>query len=72
MPNHSSIEAHELYQAYQAVCLSGAGMAELQTLARFDIDPLADDAEQQVIDAIEDQTVSDFASDAYKIAREAA
>jgi hypothetical protein len=68
----SYIENHELWKAYQAVCLSGAGMAELQTLARFDIDPLADDAEQQVIDAIEDQTVSDFASDAYKIAREAA
>ena len=68
----SYIENHELWKAYQAVCLNGAGFAELQTLEHYDIDPLADDAEQQVIDAIEDQTVSDFASDAYKIAREAA
>lgn len=72
MPTQSYIEAHKLYQAWQAVCLSGAGKAELQTLAHFDIDPLADDAERLIIEAIEDQAVSNFASDAYKIAREAA
>jgi len=72
MPTPTYIQAHELYQAWQAVCLSGAGMAELQTLAHFDIDPLADDAEQMVRDAIEEQAASGFASDVHNIAREAA
>ena len=72
MPNQSYIEAHELYRAYQAVCLSAAGLSELQTLAGYDIDPLADDLEAWVVQAIESQCVSEFASAAYKRGRELA
>lgn len=72
MPTQSYIETHELWQAYQAVCLSGAGKAELETLAHYDIDPLADDAEEWIIEAINDQCASEAVSSAYKIEREAA
>jgi len=62
MRNASYIENHELWQAYQAVCLSGAGKADLQTLAHYDIDPLADDAEDLIREAIDGQAI-DFQID---------
>lgn len=58
----SYIENHELWKAYQAVCLNGAGFAELQTLEHYDIDPLADDVAQVIRDAIDEQA-TDFAID---------
>ena len=72
MPTQSYIEAHELYAAYQAVCLSGAGIAELKTLSFYDVDPTEDDAEERIIEIIEDECASEAASNAYKIEREAA
>ena len=69
MPKQSYIEAHELMAAYNAVLLSGAGKAELETLAEYDIDPLEDDAEARIIEII--QASSEFASDAYKLGRAA-
>ena len=70
MPNQSYIEAHELYRAYIAVSLSGAGLAELQTFHDFDVDPLSDDLEADVIAEIINQCTSDFAGNAYKRSRE--
>ena len=72
MQTQSYIEAHELYAAYQAVCLSGAGLAELKTLAHYDVDATEDDAEERIIEIIEDECASEAASNAYKIEREAA
>ena len=72
MPTQSYIEAHELYAAYQAVCLSGAGLAELKTLAHYDVDATEDDAEERIIESIADECASEAASNAYKIEREAA
>ena len=72
MPTQSYIEAHELYAAYQAVCLSGAGLAELKTLAYYDVDATEDDAEERIIEIIQDECASEAASNAYKIEREAA
>ena len=71
MPNQSYIEAHELMAAYNAVLLSGAGLSDLATLAEYDIDPLEDDAEARIIEIIEDQATSEFASNAYKLGRAA-
>jgi len=70
MPNQACIEAHELYRAYIAVSLSGAGLAELKTFHDFDVDPLSDDLEADVIAEINNQCASDFAGDAYKRSRE--
>ena len=72
MTTQSYIEAHELYAAYQAVCLSGAGLAELKTLAHYDVDATEDDAEERIIEIIQDECASEAASNAYKIEREAA
>ncbi|MEL6859279.1 MAG: hypothetical protein AAFO74_12905 [Pseudomonadota bacterium] len=71
MPNQSYIEAHELMAAYNAVLLSGAGKAELETLAEYDVDPLEDDAEERIIEIIEDQATSEAVSNAYKMGRAA-
>ena len=68
MPTQAYILNHELWLAYQAVCLSGAGKAELQTLAEYDIDPLADDAEEWVVEAINDQCAHERADFARKAA----
>ena len=68
MPNQAYIETHDLWKAWQAVCLSGAGVSELQVLADFDIDPLADDAEEWVVEAIEDQCAHERADFARKVA----
>jgi hypothetical protein len=68
MPTQTYIEAHELWKAWEAVCLSGAGKAELQTLAEYDIDPLADDAEEWVLEAINDQCAHEWADNARKAA----
>lgn len=72
MQNETYIQAHELWQAFTAVSLGQAGLAELETLHAFDVDPLADDFETQVIDAINDQVASEHASFTHKISREAA
>ena len=61
MPTQSYIEAHELYAAYQAVCLSGAGLAELKTLAYYDVDATEDDAEERIIEIIEDECAHECA-----------
>ena len=68
MPNQSYIEAHELWKAFEAVCLSGAGKAELETLAYYDVDALADDAEKRVIEIIEDECAHEWADNARKAA----
>jgi hypothetical protein len=54
MPNEAYIQTHDLWQAWQAVCLSGAGIADLKTLAAYDVDPTEDDAEERVIEIIQD------------------
>jgi hypothetical protein len=54
MPNEAYIEAHELMLAFRAVQLSGAGLSELQTLAHYDVDATEDDAEERVIEIIQD------------------
>lgn len=72
MPNQAYIETHELWQAFCAVSLGDAGFAELQTFHDYDVDPLASDVETLVIDAINDQSASEFASFSHKIDREAA
>ena len=61
MPTQSYIEAHELYAAYQAVCLSGAGLSELKTLSHYDVDATEDDAEERIIEIIEDECACDRA-----------
>jgi len=55
MPTQSNIDAHELTAAYKAVCLNQAGFGALQVLAHYDVDALADDAEEQIIEIIESQ-----------------
>ena len=72
MPTESYILNHDLWKAWQAVCLNAAGLSDLADLAHYDIDPLADDAEEWIIEAINDQCVSEAVSSAYKIEREAA
>ena len=52
MPNEAYIEAHELMQAFRAVQLSGAGIAELKTLSHYDVDATEDDAEERVVEII--------------------
>ena len=67
MPSQSYIDAHELTQAYKAVCLNKAGFGSLQTLAHYDVDPLDDDAEERIIEIIEDQSAewqADYRRDA--------
>ena len=68
MPHQSYIESHELYAAYQAVCLSGAGIAELKTLAHYDVDATEDDAEERIIEIIEDECAHEWADNARKAA----
>ncbi|MCH2075190.1 MAG: hypothetical protein MK130_10155 [Puniceicoccaceae bacterium] len=68
MPTQSYIEAHELYAAYQAVCLSGAGIAELKTLSFYDVDPTEDDAEERIIEIIEDECAHEQADFQRKVA----
>ena len=68
MPTQSYIEAHELYAAYQAVCLSGAGIAELKTLAHYDVDATEDGAEERIIEIIEDERAHEQADNLRKVA----
>ena len=68
MPTQSYIERHELYTAWQAVCLSGAGIAELKTLAHYDVDATEDDAEERIIEIIEDECAHEWADKARKVA----
>lgn len=55
MPTQAYILNHDLWKAYQAVCLSGAGIAELLTLNEYDIDATEDDAEERVVEIIRDE-----------------
>ena len=68
MPTQAYIERHELYTAWQAVCLSGAGIAELKTLAHYDVDATEDDAEERIIEIIEDECAHEWADNARKVA----
>ena len=68
MPKQAYIESHELYAAYQAVCLSGAGIAELKTLSFYDVDPTEDDAEERIIEIIEDECAHEQADFQRKVA----
>lgn len=68
MPNQAYIETHELWQAYNAVCLSGAGIAELKTLAHYDVDATEDDAEERVLEIIQDECAHERADFARKVA----
>jgi hypothetical protein len=68
MPTQAYIQNHELWQAYQAVCLSGAGKAELATLAEYDVDALEDDAEGRVIEIINDECAHEKADFQRKVA----
>ena len=67
MPNQAYIETHELWQAYNAVCLSGAGKAELATLAEYDVDPL-EDSEDRVLEIINDECAHEKADYDRKVA----
>ena len=62
------IENHELWKAWEAVGLESAGFAELATFAHYDVDPLADDAEQRIIETIEDCCACDYADNARRAA----
>lgn len=68
MPSQSYIQNHELMAAYNAVCLSGAGKAELATLAEYDVDPLEADAEDRIIEIIEDECLHEQADNLRKVA----
>ena len=68
MPTQAYIESHELYAAWQAVCLSGAGLAELKTLAHYDVDATEDDVEERIIEIIEDECAHEWADNARKAA----
>ena len=67
MPNQAYIETHELWLSYQAVCLSGAGKAELATLNEYGVDPLEDD-EDRVIEIIRDECAHEQADNLRKVA----
>jgi hypothetical protein len=71
MPTESYIHNHELWKAWEAVGLSDAGIHELKVLHDYDVDPL-EDSEDRVLEIINDECASEFASNAYKIEREAA
>ena len=68
MPTQAYIESHELYTAWQAVCLSGAGLAELKTLNFYDVDPTEQDAEERIIEIIHDECAHEWADNARKAA----
>lgn len=68
MATQAYIESHELYTAYQAVCLSGAGIAELKTLAHYDVDATEDDAEERIIEIIQDECAHEHADNLRKVA----
>lgn len=70
-PNTAYIETHELFLAYQAVCLDGAGKGELTTLAHYDVDPLDPNAEDLIVEIISDQVACEFADNSYKVGRAA-
>lgn len=72
MPYSSYIHTHELWGAWEALGLGHAGIAELKTFAHYDVDATEDDAEERIIEIIEDECASEAASNAYKIEREAA
>lgn len=61
MPNEAYIEAHELMLAFRAVQLSGAGLSELQTLSRYDVDATEDDAEDRIREIILDDCAHEYA-----------
>lgn len=61
MPNEAYIEAHELMLAFRAVQLSGAGIAELQTLSHYDVDATEDDAEERVVEIVKDECDHEYA-----------
>ena len=67
MATQAYIESHELYTAWQAVCLSGAGLAELKTLAHYDVDATEDDAEERIIEIIEDECAHEWADNRRKL-----
>ena len=67
MPTQAYIERHELYAAYQAVCLSRAGIAELKTLAYYDVDATEDDAEERILEIIEDECAHEWADKRRKL-----
>ena len=67
MPTQPYIETHELWKAWQAVCLNAAGLSDLQILHDYDIPTLADDAEEWVIEAIEDECAHEFADNQRKL-----
>ncbi len=68
MPNEAFIHNHELWKAYQAVCLSGAGISELLTLNEYDVDATEDGAEDRVIEIILDQCAHEQADFRRKVA----
>ena len=68
MTNQAYIETHELWQAFNAVCLSGAGLEDLAMLAKYDVDPLEDDAEERVIEIINDYCAHERADNLRKVA----
>lgn len=68
MSNQAYIKTHELWKAYQAVCLSGAGVSELLTLNEYDVDATEDDAEERVIEIINDECAHEKADSQRRVA----
>ena len=67
MATQAYIERHELYTAWQAVCLSRAGIAELKTLAYYDVDATEDDAEERILEIIDDGGAHEWADNRRKL-----
>ena len=67
MPNQAYIETHELWQAWQAICLEAAGFGDLKELAKYGVDPLEDD-EDRVIEIIQDECAHEQADNLRKVA----
>ncbi len=68
MPYSSYILTHELWQAWEALGLGHAGIPELKTLAHYDVDATEDDAEERIIEIIEDECAHERADFARKVA----
>lgn len=68
MPYSSYILTHELWKAWEALGLGHAGIPELKTLAHYDVDATEDDAEERIIEIIEDECAHEQADNLRKVA----
>lgn len=68
MPTESYILDHDLWQAFEAICLSQGSIDDLKTLAHYDVDATEDDAEDRVIEIINDECAHEQADSRRKVA----